>query len=145
MADGGRAAAKAALKMNVSDRRVSPRELDPIQIKGLTSLDHKTLLSRTGHIIDASATGFLLHVARKDLVPQRFRENLSLSELEGDQIILTIDPLQLEIGGKIVRTKRLTKELYEIVVDFSSDAPEYWREALLEMLPRASDYNHDEN
>jgi hypothetical protein len=54
-----------------------------------------------------------------------------------------IDPLHLEIGGRIARTKRVNKDLYEIVVDFSSDAPEYWRECLLEMLPRAEDYERE--
>jgi hypothetical protein len=99
-----------------------------------------TLLSRIGHIVDASKTGFLLHVERKNLVPKKFRETLSLAELEGDRVILMIEPLNLEITGKIIRSKRITKELYEIVIDFSDDAPEYWRECLVEMLPRASDY-----
>ena len=124
-----------------SDRRYAPREkVDPIEIKGFTSLDHMTLLSRIGHIVDASKTGFLLHVERKNLVPKKFRETLSLAELEGDRVILMIEPLNLEITGKIIRSKRITKELYEIVIDFSDDAPEYWRECLVEMLPRASDY-----
>jgi hypothetical protein len=130
--------------MAKSERRISPREkVQPIAVRALTSLDHKTQLSRIAHIVDASTTGFLLHVDRKELVPQKFRDALSLSELEGDQVILMIDPLNLEIGGQIVRTKRINKETYEICVDFSSDAPEYWREALIDMLPRASDYNKD--
>jgi len=65
---------------------------------------------------------------------------LSLQELEGDRVILMIDPLNLEIGGKIVRTKRITKDLYEIAIDYSDDAPEYWRECLLDLLPRETDY-----
>lgn len=126
------------------DRRDAPREkLNPIEIRGLTSIDHMTLLSRTGYIVDASKTGFLLHISRKCLVPQKFRETLSLNELEGDRVILLIEPLNLEIGGHIARTKRLNKETFEIVIDFSSDAPEYWREALLDMLPRDSDYDGD--
>ncbi len=123
------------------ERREAPREnLDPIPIRGLTSIDHMTLLSRSGFIVNASKTGFLLHVARKCLVPEKFRNALSLSELEGDRVILVIDPLNLEISGHIARTKRLNKETYEIVIDYSSDAPEYWREVLVEMLPRPSDY-----
>jgi hypothetical protein len=124
-----------------SDRRYAPREkVDPIEIRGFTSLDHMTLLSRTGSIVDISKTGFLLHIERKNIVPKQFRETLSLAELEGDRVILMIEPLNLEVGGKIVRSKRITKDLYEIVIDFSEDAPEYWRECLVEMLPRASDY-----
>lgn len=134
VADGSNPAAKA-------DRRYAPREkFEHIQIRGLTSLDHKTLVSRLGHIVDASKTGFLLHVPRENLVPKHLRESLSLAELEGDKVILTIEPLNLEIGGKIARTRRINKETFEICVDFSDDAPEYWREALLDMLPRASDF-----
>lgn len=123
------------------DRRVAPREdFEPIAITGFTSLDHKTLLARTGHIVEASITGFLLHLKRKDLVPKKFREVLSLEELEGDHVMLRISPLSLEIGGKIARTKRVSKDLFEIAIDFSEDAPEYWREALIDMLPRPGDY-----
>jgi hypothetical protein len=124
-----------------SDRRYAPREnLDPIEIRGLTSLDHKTLLSRTGCIVEASKNGFLLQITRKDLVPPEFKDALSLSEFEGDQVILMINPMNLEIGGRIARTKRLSKDVFEIAVDYSADAPEYWREILLEMLPRGRDY-----
>lgn len=119
------------------DRRFNPREeLEPIEIRAFTSLDHMTLLSRSGCIVDASKTGFLLHVKRQDLVPKQFRDTLNIDVLVGDKVILMIDLLNLEIGGKIARTKRVSKDLYEIAIDFSDDAPEYWREALLDMLPR---------
>lgn len=123
-----------------TDRRYNPREeLEPIEIRGFTSLDHMTLLSRSGLIVDASKTGFLLHVERKELVPKQFRDTLSIDVLVGDKVILMIDPLNLEIGGKIARTKRVSKDLYEIAIDFSEDAPEYWRECLLDLLPRPGD------
>jgi hypothetical protein len=125
-----------------SDRRYSPREeVEPIEIRGFTSLDHTTLLSRTGEIIDASKTGFLLKVSRKSIVPQEFRDSLTLDNLVGDQVILTIDKMDLEIGGKITRTKRINKEVYEIAIDFSEDAPEYWRECLLDLLPRPGGFS----
>lgn len=120
-----------------SERRVAPRqEIERIEINGFTSLDHMTLLSRRGHIIDASSTGFLLHVDRKDLVPKQFRDKLSIEVLEGDQVLLTIPIMDLEISGKITRTKRVSKDTYEIAVDYSDDSPEYWRELLLDMLPK---------
>lgn len=127
--------------MSEAERRAAPREkVDPIEIRGLMSLDHMTLLSRSGRIVDASKSGFLLQLDREAIVPKVFKDALSLQPLEGDQIIMTIDALNLELGGKIVRTKRVTKEMFEIVVDFSSDAPDYWRECLFELLPRAADY-----
>lgn len=123
------------------DRRAAPREsLDPIEIRGFMSMDHMTLLSRTGRIIEASKTGFLLHVDREALVPKQFRENLTLDELHGDRVVLNIDLLNLEISGTIARTRRINKDLYEIAVDYSDDSPDEWRECLLEMLPRPIDW-----
>ncbi len=136
MANGNHAA--KALK---DDRRIAPREkFQPIQVRDLTSLDHKTQVARIAYIMDASVTGFLLHVERKDLVPKEYRDALALTPIEGDRVILMIDPLNLEIAGKIARTRRLNKEMYEICVDFSADAPEYWRAALIDMLPRSHDF-----
>lgn len=121
-------------------QRVAPRQkMDRLEITGFTSLDHMTLLSRHGHIVDASSSGFLVHVDRKELVPKEFREKLSIESLEGDQILLTIPLMNLEISGKIARTKRVSKETYEIAIDYSDDSPEYWRELLLEMLPKPGD------
>jgi hypothetical protein len=124
-----------------SERRIAPREVvDPIQIRSFTSLDHMTLLTRAGSIIEASTTGFLLHIERKELVPKQFQKELSLDVLLGDQVLLMIDVMNLEIGGKIARTKRVTKDIFEIAIDYSEDAPEYWREILVEMLPRGKDF-----
>lgn len=124
-----------------SDRRIAPREtVDPIEIRGFTSLDHMTLLSRRGFIVEASSSGFLLNVNRKDLVPKQFKNELSLDALLGDKVILMIEPMNLELSGKIARTKRLTKDVFEVAIDYSDDSPEYWREILVDMLPRAADY-----
>ncbi len=124
-----------------SDRRIAPREaMDPIQIRAFTSLDHMTLVSRKGAIVEVSTTGFLLQIERKELVPKQFQKELSLDVLIGDKVILMIDVMNLEIGGKVARTKRLTKDLFEIAVDYSEEAPEYWREILVDMLPRGKDY-----
>lgn len=128
---------KNKVKKGEPKQRVAPRQkLDKIEINAFTSIDHMTLLSRHGYIVDASSTGFLLHVDRKELVPKQFREKLSIESLEGDQVFMMIPVMNLEISGKIARTKRVNKETYEIAVDYSDDSPEYWRELLVEMLPK---------
>ncbi len=119
-----------------AERRVAPREdVEPIPIRALTSLDHMTLLSRSGHIVEASKTGFLLEIERKNLVPRHFRENINLDEIVGDRILLMIDPLNLELGGRVVRVQKFNKDVYQIAIDFSDDSPEYWRECLMDFLP----------
>jgi hypothetical protein len=95
-----------------------------------------TQVARHGVIVEASMTGFLLHIKRTDLAPKALRETLSLQEIEGDRVYLTIREMGLEIGGTVARTRRMNKETYEVAIDFSKDAPEYWREALFDMLPR---------
>lgn len=125
-----------------TDRRIAPREeVEPIEIKAFTSLDHMTLVSRKGYLVEASSTGFLLQIERSELVPKQFKNQLSLDALVGDKIMLMIDPMNLEMSGRVARTKRLTKDLFEIAIDYSEDAPEYWRELLVDMLPRGKDYD----
>lgn len=116
--------------------RALRENLEPLSIKSLTSIDHMTLLARQGWLVEASTTGFLLEVERRDLAPKVFRDSLSLQELEGDRVYLTIDAMNLEIGGVIARTKRKSKDRWMIAIDFREDAPEYWRECLLALLPR---------
>ncbi len=138
MADKKTARLKASPKsgQDAHHHRAAREDLEPLSIRGLTSIDHMTLLARKGLLIEASTTGFLLEIERRDLAPKTFRDSLSLKELEGDKVYLMIDAMNLEIGGTITRTNRVNKDRWQIAVDFREDAPEYWRECLLELLPR---------
>lgn len=138
MADKKTARLKAAPKSDreAHSQRAAREDLEPLPIRGLTSIDHMTLLARKGLLIEASTTGFLLEIERRDLAPKTFRDSLSLKDLEGDKVYLMIDAMNLEIGGTITRTNRVNKDRWQIAVDFREDAAEYWRECLLELLPR---------
>lgn len=126
------------------EQRVSRRKsLDPIHIESLTSLDHFSLLARTGRIVDASATGFLLHVHRKDLVPKVLRDNLSIDCILNERVKMSISEMNLEIDGKITRTRLIGNKTFEIAIDFSETAPEYWRECLLELLPSVGEFTDE--
>lgn len=126
---------KAEATVPVGHRAVR-ENLEPLPIRGLTSIDHMTLLARRGWLVEASTTGFLLEVERRDLAPKTFRDSLSLRELEGDKVYLMIDSMNLEVGGVIARTHRVSKDRWQIAIDFREDAPEYWRECLVELLPK---------
>lgn len=116
--------------------RAARETIQPLAIRGLTSIDHLTQLARTGWLIEASTTGFLLQIPRKELIPKKFRDSLSLSELEGDKVYLLIDAMNLEVGGVVRRTERISKDMWHIGVDFRDDAPDYWRECLMDLLPK---------
>lgn len=123
-----------------SERRISPRkQINFIAVRNLATLEPFTVISKEAEIVDASTTGFLLYVNRKHLVPKHLRSHLSLKPLEGERIMLKIEAMDLDIDGHISRTRFIGEGTFEIAIDFSSDAPEYWRECLIELLPSSDE------
>lgn len=123
------------------NKRVAPRrEVSPIQVSSMSSMENLAKIAKYGEIIDASSSGFLLIVKREDLVPAALRKNLSLEPIHGTRVMLHLPQMNIEISGMIKRTRLLGKKGFEIGVDFSDDAPEYWRECLLELLPLPGEF-----
>lgn len=117
-------------------RRSAPRkDVTPIEITTVASLENLTKIAKGGQLVEASTTGFLLILARENLVPVEFRRNLNLDSLVGHKILIHLKELNLEISGRVARTKLRGKSGFEIGVDYSDDAPEYWRECLVDLLP----------
>lgn len=120
----------------LKQKRIAKRKaVTSVSISNLISADSYESIARIGHLVDISSTGFLIQIDRQDLIPKNLRQNLSLTEIEGTPITLMIDPMELEIEGHIARTKYIGKGIFEIAVDFTDDAPEYWRECLFDLLP----------
>lgn len=125
-----------------AERRLQARpDIEPIAISGFTSLDHLTLVARHGTLIDASASGLLILVRHQDIIPKEFRERLTLDNLVGDQVLLTIPKMDLELSGQVIRTKRVAGKCHQIAIDFSDDAPQFWRECLVELLPKPGEFD----
>lgn len=119
------------------NRRVAPRkEVSPIHISYLTSLDDFAKIAKNCEIIEASSTGLLLQVKREDLIPTALRKNLSLDVLIGDRVFMHLEEMNLEISGVITRTTLKGKKGFQIAIDYSDEAPEYWRECLMDLLPQ---------
>lgn len=124
---------KAAAQIN---RRNSPRkEVEPLRVSNIASLDNLARLARYAEIVEASSTGLLLHIRREDLIPQALKSSLTLDSLVGDRIFIHLEDMNLEISGHIRRTKLMGKKGYVVAMDYSTDAPEYWRECLMDLLP----------
>ncbi len=120
-----------------TSKRNSPRkQTHPIHVSHMTSLDNFTKIAKDGSIVEASITGLLMQVRRQDLLPSHLRANLTIDCLVGDDIFLRLEDMNLEISGKIVRTQFLGKTGFLIAIDYSEDSPEYWRECLMDLLPR---------
>ncbi len=119
-----------------AERRLAPRrEINPLRVASMSSMENLAKIARGGIIIDASTTGFLIQVQRDQLVPRALRENLNIDPLIGTKVILYLPQMNLELTGEVARTRFIGKKGYEIAIDFSHDAPEFWRECLLDLLP----------
>lgn len=133
-----------AKKPDYKDTRSAPRkEVEPIKVSYMASLDDLAKIAKNCQIVEASATGLLLTVLRDDLIPQSLRGNLNLDCLLGNRVYLKLEPMNMEISGEIKRTKFLGKHGFHIAVDYSDDAPEYWRECLMDLLPKPGEFDKD--
>ena len=123
--------------------RAPRRNTDPVRVTSVSSIENLSKIASQAEIIEASITGFKIIVNRKDLVPEELRTNLNIDSLIGTRILIYLDQMNLEITGVIRRTKLLGKIGYELGVDYSEDAPEYWRECLLELLPYPGEFKDE--
>jgi hypothetical protein len=132
-------------KTNVKPRnnkRVAPRKnVIGLEVKNLTALEPFSILARKGTLVDASSTGLLLRVDRKDIVPRSLRQNLTLSTIEGEHVVFHIKEMDLEMDGKIARTRFIGNGVFEVAIDFTAEAPEYWRESLMDLLPTPEEFD----
>ncbi|MEC9282848.1 MAG: hypothetical protein VX642_09055 [Bdellovibrionota bacterium] len=90
--------------------------------------------AKTAEILDISVNGMLLQISRKNL-SKKLKNTFSLDDLEGRYLTLKIETMNLDLDALVVRTKSIDKDTFEIAIDYSEGAPEYWRECLFDMLP----------
>jgi hypothetical protein len=118
------------------DRRQNPRKpTDPVHVAALKIVDQPTVLAHSGTILNASATGLLIRINRNALSAEGFAALTSLTPGENQHVVMHIVEMTLDIDGRIVRAYQPAPECYEIAIDFTDNAPEYWRECLAELLP----------
>ena len=116
-------------------RKYVRKLLDPIHISDMQATDRLIVLALYGTILNASATGLLIGVKRGDLSPEMLDPTFPLDVIEGECVTMKIVEMELEIDGRIVRVRHTEQECVEIAVDFTENAPTYWRECLAELLP----------
>ena len=125
-----------------AERRLNNRkEVYPLKISSLAVVESMAKLVRHGSIINASTQGMLLHIRREDIIPRALKNSLSLESLVGDLVVIKIEEMNLELSGTITRTRLLGKEGFELALDYTNDAPEYWRECLMDLLPTPQEFN----
>jgi hypothetical protein len=125
-----------------TNHRIAPRrDITPLQVSSVASLENLAKIAKYGEIIEASTTGFLLIIRREDLIPANLRKNLTLESLHESKILLHLPQMNIEIAGRIARTKLIGKQGFELGIDYTDDAPEYWRECLVDLLPAPGEFD----
>ena len=119
----------------MEQREYDRKVLTPIHVTDIHAADRCVCLAHHGTIVNASATGLLIHVSPQNLHPEMLQHDLPLESVEGDYVTMKIVEMELEIDGTIMRARRVEQGLCELAVDFSDNAPAYWRECLAELLP----------
>ena len=122
--------------MKSEKRYFDRQELDPLAIQGLISISDLTPIADGGYLVEASVSGFRLEVHRDELCDPKLRDHLTLEDIVGCQVSIFIPAMDLDITGLITRTKYRGDGTFEIGIDYTSDAPEYWRECLCDLLPK---------
>lgn len=116
--------------------RQSPRkEFTPLTLDSFSSMESLEKIAKYGEIVEASASGILINFKRDDFIKKELRGNLNIDALIGHKVFFRIHEMDLEISGTVARTKFIGKKGFQVAVDYSSDAPEYWRECLIDLLP----------
>lgn len=127
------------------DRRVAARKVvDFIHVNEVTSLSSYLVIAHDAVIIDASQSGFLLRIDRSKLVPKEYRENLSMVNLVGQQVVMYLPQMNLDLDGTVTRADHVGKGQFQVACTFSSETPEYWRDCLVELLPAPGEITGEE-
>ena len=130
--------------MKTSDRRVANRkDVDYIQVNDLTSVHDYSVIAKCGQITNASTSGFLLELNREDLIPDELRSNLSLETTLGQQVVLYLPQMNLDLDGTISRATHKGNGIYQVAIEFSADVPEYWRACLIDLLPEEGELEEE--
>jgi hypothetical protein len=129
-----------------AERRIAARKtVDLIHVNELTSLSSYSVIAREGVIVDASQSGFLLSVERSALIPKEYKENLTMANLVGHQVVMYLPQMNLDLDGTITRADHVGKGRFEIAITFSPEVPEYWRGCLVDLLPAPGEINSEDS
>jgi hypothetical protein len=102
----------------------------------MISINDLTPICDYGKITEASTTGFKLTISRDDFCYQDLK-NINVDSIKGLEVSLYIPMMDLDITGHIARARYMKNNEYELGIDYTSDAPEFWRECLCDLLPKA--------
>ena len=123
----------------MDQRTYNRKPLNPIHVSDIQAVERLECLARHGTILNASATGMLIEVTYNDLNPDIREHDPDIHTIEGDYVMMKIAEMELDIDGTVMRAHYTKPGICEIAIDFTDNAPAYWRECLADLLPGIDD------
>jgi hypothetical protein len=111
------------------------KDVSEIYVLNIKNLKTKEVMFSRAEVLDVSVTGLLLKVTRDEIVAMALRSTLTMGFLHDVPVGFSIEVMDTYIEGVITRSKPLGRGEFLIAVDFRDDAPDYWRESLVDLLP----------
>ena len=121
--------------MGAEKRDLERKAVDYVYISDLISLDNYTLIASKGYIVDTSTSSFKLILSRSDLGSHELRGNLHLDSIIGQEVVLHLPQMNLDLDGRVEKTRYCGRGNFEVIVKFLPHTPDYWRDCLIELLP----------
>ncbi len=128
-----------------AEKRIAERKYtDTVDIIDITSLSSYLIIASNAVMINASTSGFLMHIKRTDFVIDELKNNININTLLNEKIVLFLPQMNLDLEGLITRTKHLGKGVFEVAAQFSANVPDYWKECLIDLLPEPGEFSDDD-
>ncbi len=107
-----------------------------LKVAIITLLHEENILAKKAFISHLTAQGFHLLLSHKDLIPLKYKNQLSLDSLINQKLSLYIPLMEIDLEVTVLKTRHLGKGNFEIQTEFLTELPLYWRECLLELWPK---------
>lgn len=124
-----------------SPRKSARKKTHPIELSKVVLGINQVRFASGGNLIEVSSSGFKITLNRNELSIQKYRNQLNLDDLVGEEIWIHLNDLDLVIDGTVTRTRFLGKGLFEVGIDYSYTAPDYWRDSLVDLLPNPHEFD----
>ncbi len=136
---------KAVGFMDTKDNRAEKfrKPISQVDVLNVKNIGTNDVYFSRATLVDVSPTGLLLRVERENILAISLRSTLTLSSIIGAGVGFTIEVMDTYIEGVITRTKPEGQGVFLVAVDFRDDAPEYWRNCLVDLLPDSGEDEED--
>lgn len=113
-----------------------PKEKTGVKATSIALSHEESLIVKKAVVSEVSPKGFNLTFNYQDLIMDSLKFQWGLHTLWYKNIDIYIPDMEMDIEGKVIGAKRLEQGKFEVNIEFSQEAPVYWRECLFELWPK---------